>query len=142
MDTIFVMKDVELPADTQGPKTRYPFETMAVGDAFFLPGRKASKFSPYAGKFGRRTERKFQVRDVFMTKKMDGDKQVGWNLATSGDTGAVAGCIVKRLPDAAPAAAAAQEPAKADPAPAAAATPPTPAPAAAKAPQPAAAKAK
>lgn len=101
-DTIFVMSDVQLPEETSGPKTRYPFETLEVGQLFFLPGRKASKFSPYAGKFGRRTGRRFQTRDIFMTKRMDGDRQVGWDLATSGDNGAVAGCAVKRLTDPAP----------------------------------------
>ncbi len=99
METMFIMKGIELPDDKNGPKTRYPFESMLVGDSFFLENREASKFSPYAGKFGRRENKKFQVRNVHMRKKMDGDRQVGWELATSGDVGAVSGCLVRRLAD-------------------------------------------
>lgn len=69
----------------------YPFDTMDVGEMFFVPNRTKNTMMSHASRMGRKLNRKFATRMVWMTP--DGD---GWELADANTEGAVQGIGVWR----------------------------------------------
>lgn len=72
-----IQKGVEIPKSTRvvAPSRRkYPFETMEVGDMFFVAGKKRNTLSTHASTVGKKLKKKFITR---MTTDDDGNEGVG-----------------------------------------------------------------
>lgn len=85
---------ITLPkAERPGAASRkiYPFDTMDVGEMFFIPHRDKNTMMSYASRMGRKFGRKFSTRMVWMIS--DGDD---WELADADTEDAVQGIGVWR----------------------------------------------
>lgn len=92
-----VIKNVPLPSTAanrkhRGRRRKYPFETMEIGDMFFIPGREKNNMTTHASAVGRQLERKFATRLVYMCKDKDGE----WQPCSQDDKGATLGIGVWR----------------------------------------------
>jgi hypothetical protein len=68
-----IKKRVPMPEPRRPQRKRkYPFESMAVGDMFFVPGGSAKSVSSYASLIGAKLEKKFNTRQVFAIHRSDG----------------------------------------------------------------------
>jgi len=72
-----VQRNVPIPkvAKTEG-RRKYPFESMAVGDMFFVPGKTKNTLTAITSTAGRKLKRKFTTRLCYMAETRDGWKQV------------------------------------------------------------------
>lgn len=98
-----VNKNIPFPKTIRtGVKTprKYPYETMEVGDCFFIPGKARNTLSTHNSNVGKKLGRKFRAKVCYMRKDEDG----AWELCEATDTGAVLGLGVWRFPDPTPAA--------------------------------------
>lgn len=92
-----VIKNVPLPSAAanrkhRGRRRKYPFESMAVGEMFFIPGRSKNNMTTHASAVGRKLERKFATRLVYMVQ----DDAGAWQLCAEDDEGATLGVGVWR----------------------------------------------
>jgi len=92
-----VIKNVPLPSAAanrkhRGRRRKYPFESMDIGEMFFIPGRDKNNMTTHASAVGRKLERKFATRLVHMARDADGE----WQLCTEDDGGATLGVGVWR----------------------------------------------
>jgi hypothetical protein len=72
-----IKKRVPLPAPQRPQRSRkYPFDDMAVGDMFFVPGGSAKSVASYASRIGSRIRKKFNTRQVIAVHRSDGWKIV------------------------------------------------------------------
>lgn len=71
-----VQRNVPLPkvVKTEG-RRKYPFEDMAVGDMFFVPGKTKNTLTAITSTAGRKLKRKFTTRLCYMVETRDGWKQ-------------------------------------------------------------------
>lgn len=70
---------------------KYPFESMEIGDMFFVPGRTKNNLMSLASITGKNLNRKFTTRLTFMVESLD-----GWQQATKDTPRAVQGIGVWR----------------------------------------------
>ena len=65
MNEFTIEKGIPVPKMTgAGRKTKYPFESMQVGDSFFVKDGTVKTLSRSCGTYGKRLERKFASRTV------------------------------------------------------------------------------
>ena len=65
MSEFTIEKGIPVPKMTgAGRKTKYPFESMQVGDSFFVKDGTVKTLSRSCGTYGKRLERKFTSRTV------------------------------------------------------------------------------
>lgn len=65
MSEFTIEKGIPVPKMTgAGRKTKYPFESMQVGDSFFVKDGTVKTLSRSCGTYGKRLERKFASRTV------------------------------------------------------------------------------
>lgn len=65
MSEFHIEKGIPVPKMTgAGRKTKYPFESMQVGDSFFVKDGAVKTLSRSCGTYGKRLERKFTSRTV------------------------------------------------------------------------------
>lgn len=89
-----VQKNVPVPKVTKadGPKRRkYPFEDMAVGDMFFVPGKTKNTLTTHCSTVGKKLGRKFITRLTYMVETLE-----GWEQAEPTVDGAIQGIGVWR----------------------------------------------
>ena len=55
-----------------GVKRIYPFDTMAIGAFFFVPGKTIQQMAPHACVMGRKLRRKFETRSTTMMEQIGG----------------------------------------------------------------------
>lgn len=91
MERIEVNQGVPLPRVRRPRLSKYPFETMTVGEFFFIPDRLTNTVTVRASNEGRRLGKKFRTRMVFMREHID-----GWKLCERDDQFAVRGIGVWR----------------------------------------------
>lgn len=76
---IKIDKNIPLPAGGgkhSGPKRKYPFHDMAVGDSFFVPGKRTTDLSPSVTQF----RNKYAPESMFTTRAEPGGVRV-WRIA-------------------------------------------------------------
>jgi hypothetical protein len=83
----------KLRRPTAGARRKYPFDTMAVGAFFFVPGRTPNAFAPHVSATGKKLGRKFSVRAATMMEQLDGN----WIVVEADHPYAVAGVGVWRV---------------------------------------------
>lgn len=89
-----VQKNVPVPkvVKPEAPKRRkYPFEDMAVGDMFFVPGKAKNTLTTHTSTVGKKLGRKFITRLTYMVETLE-----GWQQAGPDDEGAIQGIGVWR----------------------------------------------
>ena len=77
-----IKRNVPIPKAIRPPgkgRRKYPFDSMDVGDSFFLPGREKNTLSNHASTVGRKMGRKFSTRLCWMQETID-----GWELCPDG----------------------------------------------------------
>ena len=92
-----VQKGVPIPAVDHNPKrgrTKYAFETMAMDDMFFVPGRSAGSIAVHVSTVAKKLDRVFTVRQTQM--RPTGDPAQPWELCERTDPEAVKGAGVWR----------------------------------------------
>ena len=94
METLSIIKGLDLPKRASTKRAyKYPFETMEIGDSFFVPDMQANDFASYAGSVGRKLKRRFTTRTVRM--RMIGKT---WELCEPGaEDGSTQGTLVMRV---------------------------------------------
>ena len=66
---IATVQGIALPKPASAKRAcMYPFATMDVGAMFFLPGRTTDQFATYAGLWGRKLNRRFKTRTLYMRR--------------------------------------------------------------------------
>lgn len=60
---------IPIPDPQQGRMLKYPWESLGVGDSFFVPDVKVSKFATHAWYYGKRHNKKFATRSVIVDGK-------------------------------------------------------------------------
>lgn len=76
----------------RNPRTsKYPFDTMAIGEFFFVPDANQSTMWVTASRAGSRLGRKFRTRLTTMLETIE-----GWQVCTEADEGATWGVGVWR----------------------------------------------
>lgn len=87
-----IKKGVKIPAPIVPTKRlKYPFETMAVKDMFFVPGKERNTLSTHVSTVGRTLGRKFVTRLCYMREDLE-----GWKPCEADTPGAVLGIGVWR----------------------------------------------
>lgn len=90
-----VQRNVPLPKAARVARRgrrKYPFETMEVGDMFFVPNRSRNTMTPHVSAEGKALGRKFATRLVHMV-----ETKRGWVIAKEDTAGAVQGVGVWRV---------------------------------------------
>lgn len=90
-----VQKGVPLPEINRAPKgqrRKYPIETMAVGDMFFVPHRDTKSVSAYISRISKGVPGKFSARHCWMRK----DARGHWHPCDPGGPPATEGTGVWR----------------------------------------------
>lgn len=77
--------------NARGRRKKYPFESMAVGDMFFVPGKQKNTLGTHVTMVSKQLGRQFSTRLCYMRK--DAGK---WSLCESADEGATLGIGVWR----------------------------------------------
>ncbi len=81
------------PKRLRGRRTKkYPYETMEIGEMFFVPLGKVNSITSYSATQGGRMRRKFSTRQCWMRESME-----GWVASSEGIAGAVPGVGVWRV---------------------------------------------
>lgn len=75
----------------EGVPRVYPWNTMDVGDMFFIPNKDRNTFSPYASEMGAKLGMKFRTRLCWAK-----DTGKSWEVCFADDAGAVQGVGVWR----------------------------------------------
>lgn len=81
-----VQKGVPMPEINRAPKgvrRKYPIDTMAVGEMFFVPNRSCKSVSAYISRISKDIPGKFSARHCFMYEAPE-----GWRLVEPGDRAA------------------------------------------------------
>lgn len=89
-----VQKHVPIPKPqrrTPGSRRKYPLDTMAIGEMFFVPHKVTNSISTHIAASGAALGRKFITRLTYMTQT-----KRGWKAATPETEGAVQGIGVWR----------------------------------------------
>ena len=73
---------------------KYPFDTVKVGEIFFVPDKTADKFSTYAARQAKLLGRKFRSQTIVMRQDLQTNE---WELCKSGAPGAKRGTAVTRI---------------------------------------------
>lgn len=95
MAALPVLKSVPIPKTIrpQGGRARkYPFETMEVGEMFFVPNKTRNTMSTHASTVGKKLGKKFATRLTTMV-----ETSTGWKPCAPGYPGAVVGVGVWRV---------------------------------------------
>lgn len=91
MSTAFsVQKGVPLPEINRlprGARSKYPIDTLEVGDMFFVPGRSVKSVSAYISRISKGKAAKFNARHCFMWLAPDNE----WQMIEPGEETQVAG---------------------------------------------------
>lgn len=90
-----VQKNIPVPkVNKANPPIRkkYPFETMEIGDMFFVPGKSRNTLTTHTSTMGKALGKKFATRLTHMVETLE-----GWQQAAPGDDGAVQGVGVWRV---------------------------------------------
>lgn len=90
------IKNVPIPSAVSarqrvGRRRKYPFNTMDVGEMFFVPNRTKNNLTTHASAVGRKLGRKFATRLMHMRDTGD-----HWEPCAESDDGAVIGVGVWR----------------------------------------------
>ena len=89
-----VQRNIPVPKPEKAQPSRrkkYPFESMGIGDMFFVPNRSRNNLMSLASSTGRTLSRKFTTRLTYMVESLD-----GWRQATKDTPSAVQGIGVWR----------------------------------------------
>lgn len=86
-----VPKPGTIRPNARGRRKKYPFESMNVGDMFFIPDRKKNTFGTHVTMVSKQLGRQFSTRLCYM--KPNGK---GWALCEPSEEGAVLGVGVWR----------------------------------------------
>ena len=93
---IDVQKNIPVPHPDKtvprGPRRKYPFETMQVGDMFFVPHKTRNTLMSHVSVTGKSLGKKFTTRLTYMVESLD-----GWKQATKDTPHAVQGIGVWRI---------------------------------------------
>lgn len=87
---------VKLPTveDTRHKTPRkYPFDTVKVGESFFVPDKASNVFATYAARQGKALGRKFRTQTIVMRQDLQTNE---WELCKAGAPGAKRGTAVTR----------------------------------------------
>lgn len=87
-----VQRGVTIPNVTKAVRRKYPFDSMAVGDMFFVPGKAKNTLTAITSATGRKLKRKFTTRLCFMVETRD-----GWKPAAEGAKNAIQGVGIWRV---------------------------------------------
>lgn len=87
---------IPIPVRTRGMCRKYPFDTMGVGDMFFVAGKIENTLKTLAWKSGQRLHRKFTTRLCFM-REVSRHGIKCWELCDPAHPRAVQGIGVWRL---------------------------------------------
>lgn len=84
----------EINRSAKTPRRKYPFETMAVEDMFFIPGKSCKSVSAYVSRATKDVPGKWSARQCWMWQ----DQRTGdWRDCTPSAAGAVQGTGVWRV---------------------------------------------
>ena len=103
MTLYHAVSDIEIPKALRvggGPKgdRKYPFNTMEVGESFFVPNKDKNTLSTHASLTGKRLNKKFKTLLVWGHELDYEDGSVGWKPANEpGEDGSVLGIGVWRV---------------------------------------------
>lgn len=87
-----VQQDVPIPAAIQPERPhKYPFESLAVGEFFFIPHRERNNMASQAWAQGRKLDREFSTRLLFMR-----ETKQGWVICDGVHSAAVLGIGIWR----------------------------------------------
>lgn len=86
-----VQRSVPIPKVNKTVRRKYPFEDMAVGDMFFVPGKTKNTLTAITSATGRKLKRTFTTRLTYMVETRD-----GWKPSTKGAKNAVQGVGIWR----------------------------------------------
>ena len=93
--TFKVKPGVELPpARRAGRARKYPFDTLAVGELFFVPDQTTANLTTYASLQGRKLGRKFRTQMAIMRQDLETDE---WEVCQAGAPGAKNGVAIERV---------------------------------------------
>lgn len=88
-----VQRNAPIPKVTKPEgRRKYPFEAMAVGDMFFVPGKTKNTLTAITSTAGHKLKRKFTTRLCYMAETRD-----GWKQVPSSAKGAILGIGVWRI---------------------------------------------
>ena len=79
------------PKKRRRVRLKYPFESMEVGEFFFVPHKPTNNMAPYVSSVGKRLGKKFYTRHVHMKRTL-----AGWEPCADDTKGAVLGVGVWR----------------------------------------------
>jgi hypothetical protein len=94
-ETFAKQKKVPIPrvGRAAAPRPRkYPFADMAIGEMFFIPDVRPRTMYTYASQMGRKLDRRFTTRALYMVKRTD-----GWEEATATTPRAKLGVAIWRV---------------------------------------------
>ena len=73
---------------------KYPFDTIQVGESFFVPDRTADQFGTYASRQGKQLGRKFRSQTIVMRQDLQTNE---WEPCKPGQVGSKRGTAVTRM---------------------------------------------
>ena len=87
-----VQKGVPLPEINRASKglRKYPIDTMAVGEMFFVPGRSSKSVSSYISRISKGVPGRFSARYCWMRPGLE-HENCEWVLVSPDEEGAVEG---------------------------------------------------
>lgn len=91
IEIIETNQGVPIPKTRRPRASKYPFDTMHVGQFFFVPGRLTNTMTVRASAEGRRLDKRFRTRMTTMRETLE-----GWELCEPDDEGATRGVGVWR----------------------------------------------
>ncbi len=89
-----VQKNIPIPRamrPSAPARRKYPFETMDVGDMFFVPGKAKNTLATHVSTVGAQLGRKYGTRVLYMRETIE-----GWKPCEPDEDGAVIGVGVWR----------------------------------------------
>lgn len=95
MPTLKVKSGVYLPPHKgrRGRQRLYPFDTLEIGEMFFVPDKATVQLSSYASTQGKRLGRKFRTQSTTMRQDLLTDE---WEPCKPGAVGSRRGVVIER----------------------------------------------
>jgi hypothetical protein len=90
-----IQKNVAIPKTIRSAppsKRKYPFDSMEIGDMFFVPGKTKNTMATHASSVSKKLGKKFKTQLVYMAELEDGS----WEPTVSTDEDGVIGIGVWR----------------------------------------------
>jgi hypothetical protein len=87
-----IIDNVPIPTSIRMGRRKYPFDTLNVGSMFCIPGKTKNTMGTHASTIGKRLNRRFQTKLIYMT-----ETDMGWMPAEADAKGAELGIGVWRV---------------------------------------------